>query len=205
MSQRVIDVSALPEGTADSRALLWWGNLGMMAIEGTMFAMLIATYLYLRTVNIDWPPQTVLNPDLLWPTTNLAMLLLSCLPMIMADRAALRDDVFTVQIAFAICVAVGIAFLVIRAHNLTVLGYKWSDHAYGSVIWTIFGMHIFHVIAATAETALLLFYSLVRPITKKQLLDFRCQAVYWYFVALWWIPFYFIIYIVPYLTRKGPA
>ena len=205
MTQRVLDVSALPEGTADSRALLWWGNLGMMAIEGTMFAMLIATYLYFRTANIDWPPQTVLNPALQWPTVNLVMLLLSILPMIMADRAALRDDVFTVQIAFAICIAVGIALLVIRWHNMMALGYKWSDHAYGSVVWTIFGMHSFHMIAATAETSLLLFYSLVRPITKKQLLDFRCMAVYWYFVALWWIPFYFIIYIVPYLTRKGPV
>src|SRR5581483_6802925 len=38
---RVLDVSNLPRGTADSRALLWWGNLGMMVIEGTMFMMLI--------------------------------------------------------------------------------------------------------------------------------------------------------------------
>src|SRR5205823_819321 len=44
---RALDVSELPHGTADSRALLWWGNLGMMTIEGTMFAMMIATYLYL--------------------------------------------------------------------------------------------------------------------------------------------------------------
>src|SRR3982751_5956407 len=180
MNQPVLDVSTLPEGTADSRALLWWGNLGMMLIEGVMFAMLIATYLYLRTINIDWAPETVLNPALQWPTINLAMLLLSIIPMIMADRAALRDDVFTVRIAFAICVAVGITFLIIRWHNLMAIGFKWSDHAYGSVVWTMFGLHTFHVIAATGETGLLLVYSLVRPITKKQLLDFRCMAVYWY-------------------------
>src|SRR6266540_4145876 len=35
---------------------------------------------------------------------------------------------------------------------------------------------------ANAETSLLFVYSLVRPIVKKQLLDFLCLAVYWYFV-----------------------
>src|SRR2546429_8169221 len=43
--QRVLDVSALPISSVDSRSLIWWGNLGMMAIEGSMFAMTIATFL----------------------------------------------------------------------------------------------------------------------------------------------------------------
>jgi cytochrome c oxidase subunit I+III len=202
MSARVLDVSNLPEGTADSRATLWWGNLGMMTIEGTMFAMLIATYLYLRTVNLDWPPPTVVFPDLTGPTVNLLIMLLSCIPMAIADRAAKRDHVRVVQICFAIAVACGLVMLAVRAFNVANLGYKWSSHAYGSVVWTIFGMHTFHLIAATGEALLLLIYSLVRPIVKKQLLDFRCTAVYWYFVVIAWLPFYFIVYIAPYLSRK---
>ena len=71
MNERLLDVSSLELGTADSRSTIWWGNLSMMAIEGTMFAMLIATYLYLRVANLDWPPNTVVNPDLTLPTINL--------------------------------------------------------------------------------------------------------------------------------------
>jgi heme/copper-type cytochrome/quinol oxidase subunit 3 len=200
---RVLDVSELPEGTADSRALLWWGNLGMMLIEGTMFAMVLASYFYLRSVNLDWPPLTVRPPDLVLPTVALAILILSMIPMFIADRAALRDGVGTVKVCFAFVVLAGIAFLALRAVNMSNIGYKWSEHAYGSMIWTAVGLHTFHMLAATGETALLLVYSLVRPITKKQLLDFRAMACYWYFVVLWWVPFYGIVYLAPYFDRKG--
>ena len=203
MTQRVIDVSALEAETVDSRSLLWWGNLGMMAIEGTMFAMLIATYLYLRMVNLDWPPSTVPRPDLLWPTVNLGILLLTFVPALILDRAALRDNVPLCRLSLAACLVAGIAFLTIQFFVLANLGFKWSDHAYGSVVWTSVGYHMLHVVAATAETALLFVYALVRPIVKKQLLDFRCLAIYWYFVIVTWLPFYFIVFIEPIMTRKG--
>jgi cytochrome c oxidase subunit 1/cytochrome c oxidase subunit I+III len=203
MTARVLDVSALEEGTADSRALLWWGNLGMMAIEGTMFALLLASYLYLRTVNFDWPPASVPMPDLLLPTINLALLILSCGVMLMADRAAQRGNTTLVRVGFAICIVMAIAFLVIRAMAMSMIGFKWSSHAYGSIIWTIAGMHTFHMIAAAGEATLLLVYSLVRKLDKKHLLDVRCTAVYWYFVVISWLPFYVIVWLMPHLSRKS--
>ena len=202
MSERVIDVSALELEATDSRALLWWGNLSMMVIEGTMFAMLIGTYLYLRTANLDWPPPTVIKPDLTLPTVNLLIMFASCIPMLVADRAAKRGHATTVRVCFAIAVLAGIAILTIRSIVVANLGYKWSDHAYGSFVWTALGFHTMHTLAATGETALLLIYSLVRPVVKKNLLDFRCTAVYWYFIVLMWLPFYVIIYIAPFLGRK---
>jgi heme/copper-type cytochrome/quinol oxidase subunit 3 len=200
---RALDVSHLPRGTADSRALLWWGNLGMMAIEGTMFAMLLATFLYFRMRNLDWPPALVPNPNLQLPTLNLVLLLLTLIPAIVVDRASLRDNTFAVKVCLAICLLLGIAVMVIRGVIFTELGYKWSDHAYGSIVWTIFGMHSLHMIAATGETALLLVYSVTRPVMKKTLLDFRCLAVYWYFVIASWVPFYYLIFIEPWMRRKG--
>lgn len=204
MTQRVLDVSALTEGTADSRALIWWGNLGMLAIEGTMFAMAMATYLYLRSTNLDWPPSTVPKPDLLMPTINMVMLLLSCIPAFIIDRSSITKNMLAIRIGHVISIAVGLIFLYIQyAIIVPSLGYKWSDHAYGSVIWVIIGMHTLHMVAATGETALLFIYGLFKPVVKKHLLDFRCTAVYWYFVALVWVPFYFIIFIEPWMQRKG--
>jgi heme/copper-type cytochrome/quinol oxidase subunit 3 len=204
VTQRVLDVSALTEGTADSRALIWWGNLGMMAIEGTMFAMALATYLYLRSVNLDWPPGTVPKPDLLMPTINAALLLLSCIAALVIDRASITKNMTAIRGGQVVCIVAGITFLIIRfAIIVPGLGYKWSDHAYGSIVWTIIGMHTLHMVAATGETAMLFLYGLFKPIMKKHLLDFRCTAVYWYFVALTWVPFYFVIFIEPWMRRKG--
>ena len=204
MITRALDVSDLPTSTADSRALLWWGNIGMLAIEGSMFAMLFATWLYLKTANLDWPPQSAPFPPLLWPSIGLALLLISGVLMYaLADRGAMKDDVASIRMGHILCIVIGIAFLAIRWKNVVELGFKWSDHAYGSVVWTSIGMHTFHMLAATGETLVLFVYESLRPVKKKQLLDIRCTAVYWYFVVLTWIPFYLIIYVAPYYVRKG--
>lgn len=202
MSRPTLDVSSLPIGTADSRALLWWGNLGMMLIEGTMFVMLLATYLYFKNANLDWPPSRVPDPDLCSSTFNVVLLLLTLIPAIVADRGALRDSLTMIRAGLGLCMLAGIVFMGVRVIAVSTLGFRWSDHAYGSVVWTIIGMHTFHMIAATCETALLFIYTFFRPITKKQLLDVRATAVYWYFVILIWVPFYFIIYVLPHYSRK---
>ena len=94
--------------------------------------------------------------------------------------------------------------MVIRGVIFTQLGFTWSDHAYGSIVWVIFGMHSLHMLAATGETGLLIVYSSTRPVMKKTLLDFRCLAVYWYFVILSWLPFYYLIFLQPWTQhRKG--
>ena len=49
MSTRaVIDVSELPHHEFDTYDPVWWGNNLLLAIETSMFAILIATYFYLR-------------------------------------------------------------------------------------------------------------------------------------------------------------
>src|SRR5438270_3958875 len=175
----------------------------MMAIEGTLFALAIATFIYLRMNNLDWPPATVPKPDMLLPTINLLLLIVSGIPALYADAAARREDLTGVRIAMALFILMGIIFIVIRFVNLANIGYKWSDHAFGSIVWVVIGMHMFHCIVASGENTMLLVYLFGWPATKKRFLDVRCAAGYWYFVILSWLPFYFFIYVQPWLSRKG--
>ena len=115
MNQRVLDVSGLSHAPADSRALIWWGNLAMMAIEGTVFAMAIATFLYLRMKNLDWPPATVPKPDMLLPIVNLVLLILSGLPALMSDAAARKEDLTAVRIGMALFILAGIVNIFLRS------------------------------------------------------------------------------------------
>ena len=87
----LIDVSSLPKSVMDHRSPIWWGNLWLLVIETTMFALAIATYLYFRVVDFDlWPPPRVDQmpvlyhpvPDLGVATVNLGIIVLSLLPMI---------------------------------------------------------------------------------------------------------------------------
>jgi heme/copper-type cytochrome/quinol oxidase subunit 3 len=201
--QRVLDVSALPHGTIDSRALIWWGNLGMMVIEGTVFCLAFATFIYLRMSSLDWPPSTVPKPDMLLPTINLVLLLLSGIPALYADAAARKEDLNGVRLGMALFIAMGIVFIVIRFVVIAHLGYKWSDHAFGSIVWVVIGMHLFHCIVASGENVMLLVYVFMKPATKKRFLDVRCAAVYWYFVIITWLPFFVLIFVQPWMHRKG--
>ena len=46
---RALDVSGLPEqGAFGPAGLIWWGTVGYMVIEGSMFVMVLITYFYLR-------------------------------------------------------------------------------------------------------------------------------------------------------------
>src|SRR4051812_19972596 len=103
--RRAIDVSALPSSEMDHRSLVWWGNLLLIAIETTMFALLVAAYFYVRPHFLAWPPVRPTGPlglfdpvpSLGLPTANLALLLATMAPMIAADRACLRSDTAAVR------------------------------------------------------------------------------------------------------------
>src|SRR5204863_3882185 len=89
---RTLDVSTLPPGAFGSRSLMWWGTMGIVLIEGTVFALAIGAYFYLRTRMSAWPPDGVAPPDLRWGTINTLVLLASSIPNEAAKRAGERVD-----------------------------------------------------------------------------------------------------------------
>jgi heme/copper-type cytochrome/quinol oxidase subunit 3 len=198
--QQVLDVSHLPTSVADDSGVLWWGNALMLVIESTMFSICIATYFYLRVANMEWPPPTVHVAPMLWPTIALAALLLSIVPMIKADRAALKGDRRGIVIGFAICFVVVLAATIIRFQEFFRLDFKWSSHAYGSIIWALLVLHLVHLVVAMGELGVLITYSLVHGLDDEHLEDVRCTAIYWYFVVFWWIPIYVLTYVAPRIT-----
>src|SRR5512144_3007021 len=93
----VLDVSHLPGYAFGHRSLTWWGVLGIIAIEGTVFAMLMVTYFYLRGQVAEWPPHLA-PPDLWAGTLNTIILLVSLLPNYWVQKVAEREDLHQVQI-----------------------------------------------------------------------------------------------------------
>src|SRR5215207_8215827 len=98
MSTRaVIDISELPHNEFYTYGPVWWGNNLLLAIETSMFAILIATYFYLRQNFALWPPPVAQLtatlkplPQLTYGTANTILLVASCVPMVLTDIAARR-------------------------------------------------------------------------------------------------------------------
>src|SRR5918911_3558401 len=117
-----LEVSALPQHGFDTRASLWWGNLFLLMIETTMLGVLVASYFYLRQNFVLWPPPHsrmspfLLDPvpPLLIPTINLLVILISCVPMLMVDKAARRGDKRTTQVGLIVCLIFAVVAIFLR-------------------------------------------------------------------------------------------
>jgi heme/copper-type cytochrome/quinol oxidase subunit 3 len=202
--RNVIDVSELPHHVFDVSEPVWWGNWGLLAIETTMFGILVATYFYLRQNFQLWPPPLTSSPqpfdsqpDLTAATTVVVLLVLSCLPMIYTDLAARRGDRRAAQVGLVLCLAFGVAALIMRGYEFRAVKFRYDANAYGSIVWFTLGMHAVHLLTLTLETFLLTLWAFLRGFDMKHRVDITVIAVYWYWVAAIWLPLYAMLYFTP--------
>jgi cytochrome c oxidase subunit III len=200
-----IDVSELPSTAIDHRSPIWWGNLMLLFIETTMFALVVAGYFYVHQNIKPWPPprihlsQPLLNPvpKLGIPMVNLILLLISLIPMIWADYAAWNYRQRAVTIALILSVLIGAGNIVLRFYEFPALHFRWDENAYASFAWTILGMHLLHLMTGTLENSLMLSWLAVKGLDAKHARDIRVTGVYWYWIVGIWIVLYAIVYLSP--------
>ena len=205
MSTRaVIDVSELPHHGFDTYDPVWWGNNLLLAIETSMFAILIATYFYLRQNFTLWPPPVAQLtatlrplPELGYGTANTILLLLGCIPVVFSDLSARRDNRDGARVGLLISLIVGFAALVLRGFEFSAMYFRWDSNAYGSIVWFMLGMHMLHLMILTTETALLTVWIFRREFDMKHRVDIVAISVYWYWVVAIWVILYAIIYFTP--------
>jgi heme/copper-type cytochrome/quinol oxidase subunit 3 len=196
MNRAAIDVSTLPSFAFGKRSILWWATMGMIAIEGTVFALMIAAYIYLKWREPHWPPG-VAPPELFWGTLTTVIVLASVLPNELARRAAMRLDVAKSRLWVAVSVVFALIFCVTRALEFTTLNCWWDTNAYGSVVWTLLGLHTAHVVTDAVDTGVLATILFVGPLDANRFVDIAENALYYYFVIASWLPIYALIYFAP--------
>jgi cytochrome c oxidase subunit III len=191
-----LDVSALPSHAFGHRTTLWWGVVLMLTIEGAALALTAVAFVYLRQSFSAWPPEGTPPPDLIAATTNVALLLLSLLPMRVVERAAREFRRTALVVSLGVMTVLGAASCVLRGFELAALNCRWDDNAYASAVWLLVGMHAAHLLGATLEN-LLLTAVIVGPVEPKHYVDADSNAFYWYFIVGAWTPVYVLVYLWP--------
>jgi cytochrome c oxidase subunit 3 len=193
---RVLDVSRLPTYAYGNRSLMWWGTLGMILIESTVFVIAIAAYFYLRERVTDWPP-TGAPPDLLYGTLNTLILLVSAIPNEWTRRVAAKENLKAVRIGLVICILFGLAVLVVRIFEFRTLNTRWNENAYGSAVYALMTLHTIHLITDFADTVVLGVLMFTGPLSGRRFVDVSENAFYWYFVVISWPLIYATVYWAP--------
>ncbi|MGN6058132.1 MAG: cytochrome c oxidase subunit 3 [Sphingomicrobium sp.] len=192
------DVGDLPTHKFGPSSLTWWGIIAYMVIEGAAFGLAFAAYFFLMGHEQGWPPEARKAPDLLWGTLFTIVILLSELINTPIKRAADSGDVPAIRRLMPVIVGVGVVLLIIRGFEFNNLNVRWTDDAYGSIIWALLLLHTAHILTDWLDT-LVLWALMLTPVAYegRRLVDVDENSLYWRYVWLLWIPIYLMIYWVP--------
>jgi cytochrome c oxidase subunit III len=178
-----LDVSPLPSFAFGHRNVSWLGNVLYMTIEGTMFALVVASYFYLRTRTVHWPPGNHEAPVATIGLINLAIFLVSVVPARLIQKRAMTLNKRAVTIGLVVLTVFGTAAIVLRGFEFASLNCRWTDNAYASCVWILLGLHTGHLITEWIETIVITAMSAGSKMVGGRFADASTNSDYWYFVV----------------------
>jgi cytochrome c oxidase subunit III len=192
----MLDVSDVPSVAFGPSNTTWLANVFYMTIEGMMFALMFASYFYLRTRVQQWPPGH-LAPDLRYGVANVIVFILSVIPARWVQKRAPSGDRAAIRIGLMVLAAFALLATAIRVFEFTTLNCRWSDDAYSSTLWVLIGMHAGHLVTELIETLVLLAVAFTDKMEGTRLADAAINSDYWYFVVVTGLLNFTFIYGLP--------
>lgn len=196
MSSAPITLEPRPRGPTPA----WWGVIMLCLTEFALFAALVASDFYLRFHAPAWPPKGVNAPDLLVPIINTVLLVLSSASVVWADRAAKNDNRGTATLGLGVAALLGAAYIALQAREWSRAEFTAQQHTYGSLFFTLTGLHGLHVIAGVLLLLTLFAWTLLGRLSRTGRGAISTIGLYWHFVTLMWLIFVFpTVYISPHI------
>jgi heme/copper-type cytochrome/quinol oxidase subunit 3 len=167
---------ALPNG--------WWGMAIFLASETALFGSLIGTYFYLEFTGRQWPLGGIEAPSVVLPLALTAALVATSVPMALASAAARggRTAVTWLLVFAASLIQAGYLAVQIVEYSSDLEKFGPSTNAYGSIYFTLLGVHHVHVGVGLLLNVWVL-ARLLGGLTDYRVKAVRVIALYWYTVS----------------------
>ena len=137
-------------------------------------------------------------PELGVPTVTLLLLLAKLVPAWLGVRAAKRIDRHGVRRWLGVALVIGALAVAVRLAEFESLNVRFDTNAYGSIVWTVLGLHLSLMVFDVLETgAILLLFFTGERLRLKHYADVEDGCVYEYFLSLSWVPLYVLVYLLP--------
>jgi heme/copper-type cytochrome/quinol oxidase subunit 3 len=193
----------LPVHAGGPRSFAWWGMVLLIATEATLFALLIASYFYLRFRSGPvWPPGGIPKPELMLPLVMSAILWSSSIPVHIADRAIRRGDQRLLRVGLFFGFVLGLAFIVLQIaieYPEVLSEFSPRTNVYGSLFFTLTGLHGSHVIVGLAMSLWTQIRARSGAFDERRHVTVQNFAMYWHFVDAVWLFVLATIYLSPHV------
>jgi cytochrome c oxidase subunit 3 len=197
-----IDVSDLPTHTFGLRSRMVWAAALVIAIEGTMMALLLVSFVYTRGNEQVWPPSGIGPAAFRLAMVQVSLLLASAALQGLANRAAVEQRLGGTRAWLIAATLVGLLVAVLRGVEMARIVMRWDQNAYASVFWVTLGLHTTHIITGLLENALLLAIFFFAEVQTKHFEDAQAGGVLWYFVVAEWMIAYPLLYLAPLVAPR---
>jgi cytochrome c oxidase subunit III len=203
MKRRTIDVSSLPPIAFGPRDPLWWAVTMLIAIEGTMLALLAVSYIYVRDRTTPFPPGALDGSLALIATLDLALWAASAVWQRRATKAAVRGVLRPMRRNLLIATVLATLAAGVRVWLFLELPFRWDSHAYGSVIWGLLAVQWVHGLTAIGEDVIYVVLMFTGPVEDKHRVDVEVSAPLVYFVVAGGVLVWAIV-LLDVASRGGP-
>ena len=178
----------------------WWGMVLLIATEATLFAILLASYFYLRFETTGgWPPDGIADPKLLRALVMTVLLGSSSLFVHAAEAGIRRGSQRALVFGLAAGFSLGLAFFGLQVWETVVLAREFTPRtdAYGSIFFTIAGAHAAHLVAGLLLVAWIQVRAWFGAYTPRRHLGVQLATIYWHFLVAVQLAIFAALYLSP--------
>ncbi|MGH2539473.1 MAG: cytochrome c oxidase subunit 3 [Actinomycetota bacterium] len=190
-----LDEVAAARSTAASASPVRFGTILFLASELLLFGGLFAAYFGLRSRTTPWPPDGVV-PDAALAALGTALLMLSSVCLARGVGHAAEGNLAGLRRWTLVTMAFGVGFLATEAWDWTHVDFVISSHPYGTMYYTLTGIHGLHVIAGLLVLSVLIARSFQGAYDTGELDGAHAMAYYWQFCDATWILIFLVVFVL---------
>src|SRR5919204_320711 len=173
--------------------------------EAVMFGAFFAQYFYNRVLSPQWPNPAGLPehfervPAFPLPVVLTIVLVASGFTAHNAQTAIRKDDRDAFQGWLIVTILLGAGFLAGQAYEYTQLivveGFSISSGIYGTVFFSLTGLHGLHVTAGVVVLVGVLIRAFLGHFSSRSYFGAEGSVLYWHFVDVVWLALYGTLYL----------
>ncbi len=174
-----------------------FGLITFLIADGMTFAGFFAAYLTYKAVN-PLPDGSIYELELLIPTINTILLLVSSATFHKAGKALLNKNNSISQKWLLLTAFLGLAFLICQLLEYFNLPFGLTDNLFASTFYALTGFHGLHVTLGTLMILIISWQTRRNGgiVSYENMFPLEAVELYWHFVDGIWVILFIILYLL---------